>query len=256
MIDDKGKMKWTKNYDCKKWIFLCSKNDLSDFQLRMVKLTLELMVVVVHRLVDLVVHLVQVGLVLLVQHGLLPVVEVVLDQRPTNKRETRDEIPWQFDSQIGKICFRFRISAITWVIGAAFRGPPGLGGDNFGLSNALDSQSFFTGGGTGVPTVAIDTSPILCLIKIGSYPDFFICIEKQILPMIRSASEQAWYILNIPSRFCASSGLSSIIFDCDGEWNGIEKLVDWKIEHLLLLLLLVDLPDRQMHTNGPKVRRW
>lgn len=48
---------------------------------------------------------------------------------------------------------------LTAVGGAAFRGPPGLGGDNFGLSNALDNQSFFTGGGTGVPTVAIDTSP-------------------------------------------------------------------------------------------------
>lgn len=52
----------------------------------------------------------------------------------------------------------------TVVIGVAFRGPPGLGGDSFGLSNALDSQSFFTGGGTGVPTVAIDISPILCWI--------------------------------------------------------------------------------------------
>lgn len=47
----------------------------------------------------------------------------------------------------------------TAAIAIVFRGPPGLGGDNFGLSNALDSQSFFTGGGTGVPTVAIDTSP-------------------------------------------------------------------------------------------------
>lgn len=41
----------------------------------------------------------------------------------------------------------------------AFRGPPGLGGDNFGLSIALDNQSFFTGGGMADPTVAIDTSP-------------------------------------------------------------------------------------------------
>lgn len=47
----------------------------------------------------------------------------------------------------------------TVVIGVVFLGPPGLGGDSFGLSNALDNQSFFTGGGTGVPTVAIDTSP-------------------------------------------------------------------------------------------------
>lgn len=47
---------------------------------------------------------------------------------------------------------------LTVVIGAAFLGPPGLGGDNFG-SNALDNHSLLTGGGTGVPTVAIDTSP-------------------------------------------------------------------------------------------------
>lgn len=51
------------------------------------------------------------------------------------------------------------IIVLTMAGGTAFRGPPGLGGDNFGLSSALDNQSFFTGGGTGVPTVAIDTSP-------------------------------------------------------------------------------------------------
>lgn len=54
------------------------------------------------------------------------------------------------------------VSRMTWltvVIGTAFRGPPGLGGDSFGLSMALDSQSFFTGGGKAEPTVAIDTSP-------------------------------------------------------------------------------------------------
>lgn len=49
-------------------------------------------------------------------------------------------------------------SELTVVIGVAFLGPPGLGGDNFG-SNAPDSHSLLTGGGTGVPTVAIDTSP-------------------------------------------------------------------------------------------------
>lgn len=49
---------------------------------------------------------------------------------------------------------------LTCDVGAALRGPPGLGGDNLGLSNALESQSFLTGGGTGVPTVAIDTSPV------------------------------------------------------------------------------------------------
>lgn len=54
-------------------------------------------------------------------------------------------------------------SALTVVIGTPFRGPPGLGGDNFGLSNALDSQSFLTGGGTGVPTVANDTSPVFII---------------------------------------------------------------------------------------------
>uniref|UniRef100_A0A182U5E6 Uncharacterized protein n=1 Tax=Anopheles melas TaxID=34690 RepID=A0A182U5E6_9DIPT len=41
----------------------------------------------------------------------------------------------------------------------ALRGPPGLGGDSRGLSRPLDNQSFFTGGGTGVEKVAIDTSP-------------------------------------------------------------------------------------------------
>jgi len=45
--------------------------------------------------------------------------------------------------------------------GAAFLGPPGLGGDRRGLSKPLASQSFFTGGGTGVETVAIDTSPMM-----------------------------------------------------------------------------------------------
>lgn len=55
--------------------------------------------------------------------------------------------------------FIFKIRGeLTVVIGAAFLGPPGLGGDNFG-SNALDNHSLLTGGGTGVPTVAIDTSP-------------------------------------------------------------------------------------------------
>lgn len=54
---------------------------------------------------------------------------------------------------------------ITEVTGAALRGPPGDGGDNRGLSNALESQSFFTGGGTGVPTVAIDTSPVIRVIE-------------------------------------------------------------------------------------------
>lgn len=62
---------------------------------------------------------------------------------------------------------------------------------NRGLSNVDASQSFFTGGGTGVCTVAIATSP-----------------------MIRNASLQAWYILIISSRFRASSGLSSIIVFC------------------------------------------
>lgn len=43
--------------------------------------------------------------------------------------------------------------------GAFFLGPPGLGGESLGLSKPLDSQSFFTGGGTGVENVAMDTSP-------------------------------------------------------------------------------------------------
>lgn len=48
---------------------------------------------------------------------------------------------------------------ITCCTGAAFLGPPGLGGDNRGFSMPPESQSFLTGGGTGVVTVAIETSP-------------------------------------------------------------------------------------------------
>lgn len=55
---------------------------------------------------------------------------------------------------------RCRCIARTCDVGAAFRGPPGLGGDNRGLSKAFPSQSFLTGGGIGVATVAIDTSPL------------------------------------------------------------------------------------------------
>lgn len=50
---------------------------------------------------------------------------------------------------------------ITCCVGGAFLGPPGLGGESRGLSMPLESQSFLTGGGIGVATVAIDTSPIL-----------------------------------------------------------------------------------------------
>ena len=39
-------------------------------------------------------------------------------------------------------------------------GPPGDGGDNLGFSPDA-SQSFFTGGGTGVDTVAMETSPMI-----------------------------------------------------------------------------------------------
>lgn len=52
---------------------------------------------------------------------------------------------------------------ITCCTGAAFLGPPGLGGDSLGFSAPLDNQSFLTGGGTGVVTVAIDTSPTIKL---------------------------------------------------------------------------------------------
>ena len=55
---------------------------------------------------------------------------------------------------------------------------------------ATGSQSFLTGGGAGVLTVAVETSP-----------------------MILRASLQAWYIRNISSRLRASSALSSIM-DC------------------------------------------
>lgn len=47
----------------------------------------------------------------------------------------------------------------TCAEGAVFLGPPGLGGDRRGLSKPLGNQSFFTGGGKGADTVAIDTSP-------------------------------------------------------------------------------------------------
>lgn len=45
--------------------------------------------------------------------------------------------------------------------GAGRLGPPGLGGDKRGFSEPLCNQSFLTGGGTGVDTVAIETSPII-----------------------------------------------------------------------------------------------
>lgn len=46
----------------------------------------------------------------------------------------------------------------TCCCGAAFLGPPGLGGESLGLSG-VGNQSFLTGGGTGVENVAIETSP-------------------------------------------------------------------------------------------------
>lgn len=99
-------------------------------------------------------------------------------------------------------------------MGAAFLGPPGLGGDNLGLSNALPNQSFLTGGGTGVPTVAIETSPE---IRDKTRNNQLIngirkCNEHcRHSPIIRRDSLHAWYIFNMPSRLAASSGLSSII---------------------------------------------
>lgn len=50
-------------------------------------------------------------------------------------------------------------SFLTCAAGAGLRGPPGLGGDKRGLSNPLGNQSFFTGGGKGADTVAMETSP-------------------------------------------------------------------------------------------------
>ena len=58
----------------------------------------------------------------------------------------------------------------------------------------VDSHSSLIGGGTGVDTVAMETSPI-----------------------ILRASLQAWYILNISSLLRASSGLSSIMAFWGGE---------------------------------------
>lgn len=48
---------------------------------------------------------------------------------------------------------------LTCAVGVGLRGPPGLGGDNRGLSKPLGSQSFLTGGGNGADTVAMETSP-------------------------------------------------------------------------------------------------
>lgn len=49
-------------------------------------------------------------------------------------------------------------SNLTCCWGAAFLGPPGLGGESLGLSG-VGSQSFLTGAGSGVVNVAIETSP-------------------------------------------------------------------------------------------------
>lgn len=216
MIDDKSKIKWTENHDSKSDFFLRNKNNLCNFWIEDGKTYAGINGggnCPPGR---------PCGCPGPGRFGIAGAARFVAGggggprPAPYKQTETRNEIPWQFDSKREKFASNSE-AVLTVVIGEALRGPPGLGGDNFGLSNALDSQSFFTGGGTGVPTVAIDTSPILelCVCEIDFHPDFFwIYIEKQILPMIRSASEQAWYILNMPSRFCASSGLSSIIFDC------------------------------------------
>lgn len=71
------------------------------------------------------------------------------------------------------------IEPIEPVLGAGRLVPgPGLGGERRGLSIPLASQSFLTGGGTGVLTVAMLTSP-----------------------MILRDSLQAWYMRSISSRF-------------------------------------------------------
>jgi len=82
------------------------------------------------------------------------------------------------------------------------RGPPGEGGDAR-CWLMLPSQSSFTGGGMGVDTVAMDTSP-----------------------MIRSASLHAWYMRSISSRLTASSALSSIIEFCVPNRSQITNSVD------------------------------
>lgn len=52
-----------------------------------------------------------------------------------------------------------KIIKFTCCTGGAFlRGPPGLGGESLGFS-PVGSQSFLTGGGTGVENVAMETSP-------------------------------------------------------------------------------------------------
>jgi len=73
------------------------------------------------------------------------------------------------------------------------------------------SQSFLTGGGTGVVTVAMETSPI-----------------------ILKASLHAWYIRSISSRFNASSGLSSIIDD----WKTIPDTKSKLVQRAILSLQL------------------
>lgn len=113
-----------------------------------------------------------------------------------------------------KLCF-------TCWTGAAFLGPPGLGGDSLGFSPPLDNQSFLTGGGTGVVTVAIETSPF----KLNDSNILILSFQIYTIhnvPMIRKDSLQAWYILSISSLFAVASGLSSII--C--AWNLKKKNVD------------------------------
>lgn len=89
---------------------------------------------------------------------------------------------------------------ITCCVGAAFLGPPGLGGDNRGLSSVFDNQSFLTGGGTGVVTVAIDTSPVQIYktkkmrkleIDFVCFCFFFVVDRPFHSPIIRSASLHA-----------------------------------------------------------------
>lgn len=72
---------------------------------------------------------------------------------PMNPRKQNEKQTLRYKTRV------FKPESPTCWIGAGFLGPPGLGGDNLGLSKPLDNQSFLTGGGTGVDTVAIDTSP-------------------------------------------------------------------------------------------------
>lgn len=83
----------------------------------------------------------------------------ILPNEPCWKKEKKNWNNWINEECPLQYKIRSERCNYTCWTGAAFLGPPGLGGDSLGFSPPLDSQSFLTGGGTGVVTVAIETSP-------------------------------------------------------------------------------------------------